>query len=64
MAFAELTWPLRRLDLGGGAWRIGASAMLAADMAMRLRTTRRSSQALRLRPSLNGLRFAPDHAGR
>jgi len=42
---------------------VRASAMLAADMAMRLRTTLGSSQQLRLRHSLNGLCFAHDHAG-
>ena len=42
----------------------GASTMLAADMAMRLRKTHGNSQQLRLRLSLNGFRFAHDHAGR
>jgi hypothetical protein len=61
MAFAELTWPHRRLDPKDARC---ASAMLAADMAMRLRTTLGSSQQLRLRRSLNGLCFAHDHADR
>jgi hypothetical protein len=38
--------------------------MLAADMAMRLRETHRSSQQLRHRHSLNGFPCAHDHAGR
>jgi hypothetical protein len=38
--------------------------MLATDMAMRLREIHGSSQQLRLRHSLNGFRFAHDHAGR
>jgi len=38
--------------------------MLASAMAMRLRKTHGSSQSLRPRRSLNGFRFAHDHAGR
>jgi hypothetical protein len=47
----------------------GASAMLAADMAMRLRKTHGSSSDFpwlheTCRHSLNGFCFAHDHAGR
>ena len=43
---------------------MGASTMLVADMAMRLREIHGGSQQLRLRHSLNGFRFAHDHAAR